>query len=132
MRRLLPFASACFILAVLPLLAAAQTNTRPRTTTQTPAPQTTGVNTPAPINADEDFDLNIGERRITEHDFFAATSVAIGDERVPLLRVGVALGAEDIDVLLRNVRGHVRFRASLARVQRVLDERRALAAPPVP
>ncbi len=131
MRRLLPFATVCCLLSVLPPLAAAQTNTRPRTT-QPPGPQTTSPNTPAPINADEDFELNITERRITEPDFFASTSVAVGDERIPLLRVGVALGADGIDVLLRNVRGHVRFRASLARVQRVLDERRAQPAPPVP
>ncbi|MCA1616481.1 MAG: hypothetical protein LC800_20780 [Acidobacteria bacterium] len=41
------------------------------------------------------------------------------------LRVGVALGAERIDVLLRNVRGRVRFRGSLAALRRVLDAHRA-------
>lgn len=130
MRRSRQLAAACFILSTWPSLAAAQTATRPRTTTQPPAVPTT--TTSAPVNADEDFDLNIGERRITEHDFFASTSVAIGDARIPLLRVGVALGAQEIDVLLRNVRGHVRFHGSLERVQRVLDERRAQPPPPVP
>jgi hypothetical protein len=77
--------------------------------------------------ADEDFDLNIVERRITEPDFFASTEVSAGDEaaRGLNLRVGVAVGAERIDVLLRNVRGHVRFRASLDALRRVLDARRA-------
>jgi hypothetical protein len=36
-----------------------------------------------------------------------------------------ALGAERIDVLLRNVRGRVRFRASLAPVLRLLEARPA-------
>jgi hypothetical protein len=88
--------------------------------------------------ADEDFDLNIAERRITEPDFFASTEVSAGDAaaRGLDLRVGVAVGAERIDVLLRNVRGHVRFRASLDALRRVLDARRAAqpandAPPPV-
>jgi hypothetical protein len=77
--------------------------------------------------ADEDFELNIVERRITEPDFFASTEVSAGDAtaRGLNLRVGVAVGAERIDVLLRNVRGHVRFRASLDALRRVLDARRA-------
>ncbi|HVG28364.1 MAG TPA: hypothetical protein VM864_01455 [Pyrinomonadaceae bacterium] len=77
--------------------------------------------------ADEDFELNIVERRITEPDFFASTEVSAGEAeaRGLNLRVGVAVGAERIDVLLRNVRGHVRFRASLDALRRMLDARRA-------
>ena len=79
-------------------------------------------------NADETFDLNITERRITEHDFTASTSVEIGEEaaRGLLLRVGVAVGAEEINALIKNVTGHVRFRASL---NRVLERLRAQSAP---
>ena len=79
-------------------------------------------------SADETFDLNIAERRITEHDFAASTSVEVGGEaaRGLVLRIGVEVGAEEINVLLRNVSGHVRFRATL---ERVLERLRAERAP---
>ncbi len=78
--------------------------------------------------ADETFELNITEKRITERDFAAKTSVEAGEEsaRGLRLRVGVELGASEIDVLLRNVRGSVRFRATLERVLDRLNARRAL------
>jgi hypothetical protein len=77
--------------------------------------------------ADETFDLDITERRITELNFFASTDVATGGAGALSLRVGVAVGAERIDVLLRNVRGRVRFRGSLEALRRVLDARRPAA-----
>lgn len=120
MRRAVELACAGLSLLVLLTCAAAQTGTRPR-----PAQPPDQPGAQAQANADEEFDLNIDQRRITEHDFFASTSVAVGDGRVPLLRVGVALGAQEIDVLLRNVHGHVRFRASLDPILRILDARRA-------
>ena len=78
-------------------------------------------NTSEPQNrtsANETFELNITERRITERDFAASTPVEVGEETAHglLLRVGVAVGADEINVLLRNVRGRVSFRATLARV----------------
>lgn len=83
---------------------------------------------------DENFELNIAERRITEQNFFASTAVATAVEatRGVNLQVGVAVGAERIDVTLRNVRGRVRFRGSLDALRRVLDARRPAAtdAPP--
>lgn len=77
-------------------------------------------------DADETFELNIAERRITERDFAASTSVEAGEEsaRGLRLRVGVEVGASEIDVLLRNVRGRVRFRATLERVLERLTARR--------
>jgi hypothetical protein len=65
--------------------------------------------------ADENFELDIAERRITVKDYEASTSVETGDEttRGLNLRVGVRVGASNIDVLLRNVRGRVHFRGSL-------------------
>ena len=82
--------------------------------------------------ADETFELNITERRITEHNFAASTAVEAGDEtaRGLLLRVGVSVGADEINVLLRNVRGRVSFRATLARVLERLNARRLPAAAP--
>ena len=95
--------------------------------TQTaPAPQANRT------TADETFELNITERRITEHDFAASTSVEAGDEtaRGLRLRVGVAVGAEQINVLLRNVRGRVSFRATLAPVLERINARRPPASAP--
>ena len=79
-------------------------------------------------HANENFELNITERRITERDFAASTTVEAGEETARGLRlsVGVSLGAEEIDVLLRNVRGSVRFRATLERVLERLNAHRAV------
>lgn len=78
-------------------------------------------------DADETFELNIGERRITERNFAASTSLEAGEEsaRGLRLRIGVGVGAEQIDVLLRNVRGQVRFRGTLERVLALINSRRA-------
>jgi hypothetical protein len=83
-------------------------------------------------DADENFELNIAERRITERDFAASTSVEAGEEsaRGLRLRVGVEVGASEIDLLLRNVRGSVRFRATLDRVLERLNARRTGDAAP--
>ena len=92
------------------------------------------VNAPAPptqadgTTADEEFDLNIDRRRISEKEFHAGTAVETDGSRGVRLGVGVALRASDIEVLLLGVRGHVRFRASLAPVLRLLEARRP--APP--
>ena len=64
---------------------------------------------------------------------FASTAIETDadNSRGLSLRVGVAVGAREIEVLLRNVHGHVRFRASLDALRRVLDARRpATAATP--
>ena len=83
-------------------------------------------------SADETFELNITERRIAERNFEASTSVEAGEEtaRGLSLRVGVAVGADEINVLLRNVRATVRFRASLERVLGRLNMRRTHDAVP--
>ena len=75
-------------------------------------------------SADEDFELNIDQRRIHEGDFHAETAVSAEGARGLQLNVGVSLRASDIDALLRNVRGRVRFRATLDTVLRLLDSRR--------
>ena len=85
--------------------------------------------------ADEEFDLNIDQRRISEKDFHAETAVETDGERGLQLGVGVALRAIEIEVLMRNVRGHVRFRGNLAPVLRLLEARRTAppsAQPPSP
>lgn len=118
---LLQAAFACLLLAAAPTRAGAQTQSTP-----TPQP------TQAASNADEDFELNIDLRRISEPDFHAETAVETDGTRGLHVAVGVALRASDIEVLLRNVRGHVRFRASLAPVLRLLDARRPAPTPTQP
>lgn len=108
-----------------------QSNTQTPNAAQSPSPQSQSRSLIPPRGeADENFDLDIAERRITEPNFFASTEVSAGDEaaRGLALRIGVEVGAERIDVLLRNVRGHVRFHASLDALRRVLDARRATTA----
>jgi hypothetical protein len=75
-------------------------------------------------SADEEFELNIDQRRISEKDFHAETAVETDGARGLQLGVGVAVRASDIEVLLHNVRGHVRFRGNLAPVLRLLEARR--------
>jgi hypothetical protein len=71
----------------------------------------------AHTGADEAFDLDIADRRIVERDFHAATDVeAGGREQGWNLRIGAAVTAREIDVRLRGIHGHVRFRGSLAQV----------------
>ena len=81
------------------------------------------------VTIDETFDLNIVERRITEKDFFAATSVGFDSREGTNLsmNVGVEVRAGKIDVLMRNVTGTVRFRGS---IQKVLDRLNSRPAPP--
>lgn len=118
-------ACVCLLISSASVFAAAQTRAG-----ESPAPATTPT-TPQPgATADEDFELNIDVRRINERDFQAETAVDAGAAAAGLrLKVGVALGARDIDVLLQGVRGRVRFRASLAPVLRLLDARRGAPAP---
>lgn len=113
-------ASVFVILVAIAALAAAQTpSAAPHPRRAAPPEQQTGT------VADEDFDLNIAERHINEPNFHAETTVEAGDSvaRGLNLKVGVAVRAEDIDVILRNVQGHVRFRANLETVLRLLDAR---------
>ena len=112
------------VVALSSALAAAQTSA--------PAPRDAPV-AQSTTTASEDFELNIGERRITESEFEASTEVSSGGEgggRGLDLRVGVMVRAGNIDVLLRNVHGRVRFRASLEPLLRLLNQRRAEPSPP--
>jgi len=131
-------ASVAFIVAAFSVAAAAQErvsqNSRERRVSPlnvTATPATSSV-TNAQGDVSEDFELNIDERRITERDFYASTAIEAGEEsaRGLYLRVGVGVGASEIDVLLCNVRGRVRFHGSLEALRRVLDARRPTTATP--
>ena len=117
-------AAVCLLL----LTARASVHAQARST-DTPARDgrreaTTRARGESSTSADEDFELNIAERRISVADYRADTAVSADGARGLRLDVGVALDASEIDVLLRNVRGRVRFRASLDAVLRLLDSRR--------
>jgi hypothetical protein len=124
----------CVVIAASSAHAAAQTragdvgaSARPTQTSQSTQPTRAGA------TADEEFDLNIEQRRISEGDFHAETAVEAEGARGLRLGVGVALRASDIEAQLFGVRGHVRFRGSLAPVLRLLEARRvapAQAPPP--
>ena len=109
-----------FVCAVLSAASAGTSAQTPPAGPRAPAQSTQESGT----DADEEFDLNIDLRRIGEKDFHAETAVETDGALGLRLGVGVALRASDIEVLLRNVRGHVRFRGSLAPVLRLLEGRR--------
>lgn len=125
-----PLSIATAFIFILTAHALASAQTRPA---DAPVPSANAQATRAESsNSDEDYELNIDLRRIHEADFHAETAVSTDGSRGLQLNVGVALRASDIDVLLRNVRGHVRFRASLDPVLRLLDARRAAPPPSQP
>jgi len=99
--------------------------------TQVPAGQVGARERQPASAADESFDLDIPLRRIVEEDFQAATEVEAGGDSVGLrLRVGAHVRGQRAELLLRNVRGSVRFRASLGVVLRLLEGRRATTGAP--
>lgn len=81
------------------------------------------------LDSDQTFELNFDERRFSETDFEASTEVQTnGGSHGLNVRIGVSLTAGRIDVLLRNVRGSVRFRGSLDRILEVLSKRTVSAS----
>ena len=66
----------------------------------------------SPPAVTEEFDLNITNERITETNFTRTTAVSADGQNVRV-NVGVAVAADRIDLTMRGVTGHVRFRGSL-------------------
>jgi len=98
-----------------------------------PAPESSTSTTPhakehvektGVIDMDRTFELNIGEKRISEQNYHASTAVTLPPEiRTGLkLRIGADLTADRIDVLLRNVKGKVRFKGTLQPLLDVLND----------
>lgn len=74
--------------------------------------------------ADENFQLNIGEKRTVEKNYERSTQVSINsDNSQKSLSVGVgaAVKAESINITLRGITGTVRFRASLESLQQRIE-----------
>lgn len=77
------------------------------------------------VTADENLELNITESRITEENYRRSTRVAVGNENNEKglsVGVGAIVQAKKIDILLRGVTGTVRFRASLAEIQTLIEK----------
>ena len=88
-----------------------------------------GITPTSRPNADETFELKIDLRRITRENFEASTSVSTDQSSGLDLQVGVGMASGRIEVLLRNVRGRIRFRGSLDRILEIVDQRRPVATP---
>ena len=127
---LLQIVFVCVGLAAAATRAGAQARTGEVNPSATP--QSTQPAQATRANADEEFELNIEQRRIDEKEFHAGTAVETDGTHGLQLGVGVALRASNIEVLLLGIRGHVRFRGSLAPVLRLLEARRAAPAQPTP
>lgn len=136
MRRILQRLCACIVLAfaatALAMGQGASSQKSAAATSNAAQQESTSGPMQSRTSADETFELNIAEKRITQSGFEASTSVEAGEEsaRGLRLRVGVAVGAGEINVLLRNVRGQVRFRATLERVLERINARRAAGPSP--
>lgn len=76
------------------------------------------------IVADENFELNIAQKRIKETDFARSTSIELASENRGslLVQIGVGVRAERIDVLLRGITGRVTFRGSLDALRRRIEQ----------
>ena len=124
--RLIQLIIACCIIFSFQALAYAQGGSAANAPAASSQQKAQAVGAEARTSADETFELNITERRITENNFEASTSIEAGDEsaRGLHLRIGVGVGAERIDVLLRNVRGMVHFRGTLDRVLDLINAHR--------
>ncbi|MFN2514879.1 MAG: hypothetical protein ABR556_01580 [Pyrinomonadaceae bacterium] len=96
------------------------------------APETADRSSVMRTNADETFELNIDERRFARENFEASTAVGTDGEAGLNLQIGVALAASRIGVLLRNVRGSVRFHGSLNRILEMINNRATTSpGPPI-
>lgn len=72
-----------------------------------------------------DEDLAITDRRIERENLHADVAVGIGGAGEPIeVTVGAAVDAERVVITMRNVFGHVGFRASLERIVDVINARR--------
>ena len=87
---------------------------------------------PGQTTANEDFELNIAQKRITEKNFSRSTTVELSTENRGGLRleVGVGVRAQSIDATLRGIFGRVRFRASLESLRRRIEQTQKADPPP--
>lgn len=78
--------------------------------------------------ANEDFKVNITNKRVTETNYESKVEVALNSQTRPAVtvNVGAAVRAEQITLTLKNIFGDVRFRGSL---EKILDQINLLRPP---
>ncbi len=88
-----------------------------------PTAQTVETHKQNQITANENFELNIVQDRITEAKFERSTSVELKNESYGSLRVeaGAGVRGEQVNVFLRGITGRVTFRASLEPLQKRIE-----------
>lgn len=71
-------------------------------------------NTQSRRNVNNNFELNIKDRRILEPDYQASTSISVGEvsSRGLSLRIGAGVRASEVDIRLHNIQGTVHFHGS--------------------
>jgi hypothetical protein len=73
---------------------------------------------------DENIDLNITEERLTETNYERSTQISAANSANSVsVRVGASVRAETITVTLRGITANGRFRASLEKITRLLEQR---------
>lgn len=77
-----------------------------------------GLHAQAPAPQNEEFDLDIKQEQIVETNFTRSTSLLKQNEKI-CVEAGAAVSAGRIDVTMRGVTGHVRFRANLDAIERL-------------
>lgn len=91
--------------------------------------QETGVSPSASaVEKEENFRLDITEKRTTEENYQRSTEIRIDNNRLNV-GAGASVGARKINILLRGVKGEVTFRASLEPLRTRIEELRKKLQP---
>lgn len=109
-----------FLLSVAVLIFSFSQNIR--------AQQTAPTTPQSDIKKEENFELNIIEKRVTEENYQRSTNVKLETDKVRV-GVGASVGAQKITILMRGIKGNVTFRASLEPVQQRIDALRKRLQP---
>ncbi len=78
--------------------------------------------------ADENFKLNITNKKVTEQSYESKVEVAVESETNPkvVLNIGAGVKAETITLRLTNITGDIRFRGSLEKILEKIKLRRPI------
>ncbi len=83
--------------------------------------------------APETIRLDFAEKRISERDFHAAKALRVGSGEAGIdVQAGASISARAIELVLRNVRGTVRFHADTSGLQRRVQPLSPLSPAPPP
>ncbi len=79
--------------------------------------------TPDKTTADENFTVNIAEKKVVETDYESKVELSANSESnsAVSVNIGAAVRAEKITLMLKNIFGDVRFRGSLEKITNQLN-----------